>query len=46
MSVNVKKRIIYLDYLRVLAIFGVLLNHISANWEKCIISKQRNCISL
>ena len=28
-----KKRIIYLDYLRVLAIFGVLLNHISALWE-------------
>lgn len=27
-----KKRIIYLDYLRVIAIFGVLLNHISANW--------------
>lgn len=27
-----KKRIIYLDYLRVLAIFGVLLNHISSNW--------------
>lgn len=27
-----KKRIIYLDYLRVLAIFGVLINHISENW--------------
>lgn len=27
-----KKRIIYLDYLRVIAIFGVLFNHISANW--------------
>lgn len=36
MSVNVKKRIIYLDYLRVLAIFGVLLNHISANWENAL----------
>ncbi|MBQ2666050.1 acyltransferase family protein [Methanobrevibacter sp.] len=32
-DVKTKKRIIYLDYLRVLAIFGVLLNHISANWE-------------
>ena len=28
-NVKTKKRIIYLDYLRVLAIFGVLLNHIS-----------------
>lgn len=27
-----KKRIIYLDYLRVIAITGVLLNHISTNW--------------
>ena len=26
-------RIIYLDYLRVLAILGVLLNHISDNWK-------------
>lgn len=31
MSVT-KKRIIYLDYLRTLAIFGVLLNHVSNNW--------------
>ena len=33
MSTKTKKRIIYLDYLRVLAIFGVLLNHISNNWN-------------
>lgn len=31
-NVKTKKRIIYLDYLRVIAIFGVLLNRISANW--------------
>ena len=34
---NVKKRIIYLDYLRVIAIVAVLLNHISANWENAIV---------
>ena len=31
-SNKTKKRIIYLDYLRVLAILGVLINHISATW--------------
>lgn len=31
-NTKTKKRIIYLDYLRSLAIFGVLLNHISTNW--------------
>ena len=31
-DVKTKKRIIYLDYLRVIGIFGVLLNHISTNW--------------
>ena len=31
-NVKSKKRIIYLDYLRVIGIFGVLLNHISSNW--------------
>lgn len=31
-NTKTKKRIIYLDYLRVIAIFGVLFNHISANW--------------
>ena len=31
-NVKTKKRIIYLDYLRAIAILGVLLNHISANW--------------
>lgn len=36
LSNNIKKRIIYLDYLRVLAIFGVLLNHISSNWETAV----------
>ena len=34
---TVKKRIIYLDYLRVIAIVAVLLNHISANWENAIV---------
>ena len=33
---NYKKRIVYLDYLRVTAILGVLLNHVSANWEKAM----------
>ena len=33
LSNKTKKRIIYLDYLRVLAILGVIMNHVSATWD-------------
>lgn len=35
-----KNRIIYLDYLRVLAILGVILNHISSYWDHTSVLNQ------